>query len=67
VQELINLNASYLYRLLRAHQRILEFISIADERDEYEAAEFTQNNRVIHQDNRSLLEPIAEEHKLPSV
>lgn len=32
VEELINLNASYLYRLLRAHQRMLEAISIGQKR-----------------------------------
>jgi hypothetical protein len=28
VEELFNINASYLYRLLRAHQKMLDYISI---------------------------------------
>lgn len=30
VEELINLNASYLYRLLRAQQRVIDYVSIAE-------------------------------------
>lgn len=34
MEELINLNASYLYRLLRAQQRVIDYVSIAEEEDE---------------------------------
>lgn len=59
VEELINLNASYLYRLLRAQQRMLDAISVADHKDEEPSSAYITKNR--HQTNgRNILDSIAE-------
>ncbi len=60
IEELINLNASYLYRLLRAQQRMVEAISTIDSKTD-EPMQFVSRVRNYPSKGRNSLDSIPEE------